>query len=51
MLSVVQSCIGTKYTSRFGSMMVVSFGKGRVAAVVGAAMSGSWIYQQIQKRH
>ena len=28
MLSVVQSCIGTKYTSRFGSLMAVSFGEG-----------------------
>jgi hypothetical protein len=24
MLQVVQSCIGTKYTSRFGSLMAVS---------------------------
>lgn len=26
MLQVVQSCIGTKYTSRFGSLMAVSGG-------------------------
>lgn len=27
MLKVVQSCIGTKYTSRFGSLMAVSVGR------------------------
>jgi hypothetical protein len=27
MLQVVQSCIGTKYTSRFGSLMAVSGGR------------------------
>jgi hypothetical protein len=45
MLNVVQSCIGTKYTSRFGTLMAVSGvagEQGRVGWWVGGWVGG-WV--------